>query len=413
MKRALLILIILSLLLTGGGSIEAVSVRTKADVNGAVERDFMPGGIKSEADTKENVAVSMPVLPAASKPEADISEPSQVIEPTRVAIVAAGDLMCLSVQLSAAWKNGGYRFDYCFRQIKDKISGADLAICNLETLVAKGYKYTERSPSHGSPQLNAPVSYLSAAVKCGFDVFINANNHILDHKTDGLNKTIKKLNEFGVLHTGAYASGKKRSPLITDVKGIKIAVLGYTDHVNGYSGKLARVDKYSKKLVKADIKAAKTAGADYVIVYMHWGKENTHKVNKTQKKTAAFIAKAGADIIIGSHPHCTQGTQIIKTDHGPVPVFYSLGNLVSSMGRTINRDSVLVNIVLEKDSQTGAVTLAKLTYTPTYCTNTRAGNFVIMPAGRDSIAQSKIAKALKSSRARTVNVLKNKVAAPE
>jgi poly-gamma-glutamate capsule biosynthesis protein CapA/YwtB (metallophosphatase superfamily) len=400
-KRVILILLSLALLIIGGGNKESTFAEEK--------KSDIP---TTEIIEKEAIYVPDPSPAETLKPDLDVSSPIPVLEPTRVTVIAAGDLMCLYAQISAARKNGEYKFDYCFDKIRDKIYGADLAICNFETLVAEGYKYTGRSPSVGSPKMNAPESYLSAAVNCGFDVFINANNHIFDRKTDGLDKTINELNKYGVMHAGAYATGETKSPLIADVKEIKIAILSYTGHINGHPKNATMVDKYSEELVTADIAAVKAAEADYIIVYMHWGKENTHKVNKSQKKMAAFVANAGADIIIGSHPHCTQGIQNIETEHGTVPVFYSLGNLVSSMGRTINRDSTLVNIVLEKDIETGITTLAGLTYTPTRCSTTSAGRYVILPADLDSIAESDMAKALKSSRTRTVKVLKDEVAAP-
>ncbi len=401
MKRVVLILIIISFTLAGSRAKEAAF--TQADIT---------DGTEYETNIKDTVLVSESMSEIIKKGNADFID-SYKSEPIRVKIIAAGDLMCLYAQLIAARKKGEYKFDYCFDEIRDTISEADLAICNFETLVAKGYKYTGRSPAVGSPKLNAPESYLRSAVDCGFDVFINANNHILDRRVDGLDKTIKALDKYGVMHTGAYATGEARSPLIADVKGIKIAVLSYTDHINGHPKNAGMADKYSEDLVKSDISAAKAEGADYIIVYMHWGAENTHKISKAQKKAAAFIAGAGADIIIGSHPHCTQGTQIIETGQGPVPVFYSLGNLISSMCRTINRDSVLVNIALEKNTETGMTTLAALTYTPTYCAATSEGRFVIMPAGLDYIAKSVKAKALKYSRARTIKVLSDTVAVPE
>lgn len=327
--------------------------------------------------------------------------------------MAAGDLMCLSAQLNAARRHGEYEFDYCFAQIKDKVSSADLAIANFETLVAEGYPYTGPSPAEGSPKLNAPESYLTAAIGCGFDALINANNHINDRKTDGRDKTINKIDEYGLYHTGAFATGEERKQLVIDVKGVKIGLLGYTDHLNGGGRDNETINTYNEELAASDIADVKAAGADFIIVYIHWGNENTHKVTNTQKSIAAFIANAGADMIIGSHPHCTQGTDSIQTDHGAVPVFYSLGNLISSMGRTINKDSFLVNMTLVKDAATGATTLEELTYTPTLCTSTDAGNYVVLPADFSSIAKSVKASALSSSRERTIDVLGDAVAKPE
>jgi len=320
--------------------------------------------------------------------------------------------MCLNSQLSAARKNGTYQFDYSFSNIKDKITGADLATGNLETLVAAGYPFSGRS-SAGNPKLNAPESYLSAVKGCGFDVLVDANNHIYDRKASGIDKTIQKVEQYGFSHTGAYATGQDKKPLILNVKGINIAVLAYTNFLNDHPHNVSMVNIYSEKQVTDDIAAAKKAGADYIMVYIHWGKENTHKVSKSQRKEAEFIANAGADIILGSHPHCTQGTQAIQTAHGIVPVFYSMGNFVSSMCGRYNKDAVMVDLILEKDPGSGKTSLAQLTYIPTYCTSTSAGRFVILPADLASIAQSGGSAALKASRNRTIKVLSDTVAKPE
>ncbi len=338
--------------------------------------------------------------------------PTLVLEPISINVVAAGDLMCLYAQLTAAKKKGNYEFDYAFAEIKQRVSAADLAIANLETLVAQGYKFTGPSPVKGSPKLNAPESYLKAALNCGFDAFVNANNHIFDRKTDGLDKTIQKLDEYKVYHTGAYSTGQQREHLIIDVKGISVAVLGYTNFINGNPKEAVMADWYSEELVSADIKAVRKAGADFIIVYMHWGMENTHNITNNQIKHAAFIANAGADIIIGSHPHCLQRTENIETERGDVPVFYSLGNLVSSMGRKINKDSALVNITLVKDPATGKTAIANLTYTPTYCMTTDAGRFVVRPADLESIEKAG-SKSLESSRGRALKIMGDTVAQPQ
>lgn len=351
--------------------------------------------------------------------------------PTRITVMAAGDLLCLYAQLCAAHKDGAYQFDYCFDKIKAKVSSADLAIANFETLVVPGQALTKSLPDpppedpsgsgsdepykHGNTRMNAPETYLSAVVNCGFDVLTNANNHAGDQKPEGIVSTLQMLDKYGMKHTGAYAAQGDKKPLIVDVKGIHIAILAYTDLLNHNLGKnnAFMVDRYKEELVTTDIAAAKAAGADFTIVCVHWGKENTHRPNSRQEKVAAFIANAGADIILGSHSHCSQPFASIETPHGKVPVIYSLGNFVSSMGSNINRDSLLLSLVLEKDNEKNTTSLVELKYMPTYCANTQEGNFVVLPADMQSIAASGSAGPLEASRKRTIEVLSNTVAIPE
>lgn len=366
--------------------------------------------------------------------------PTPTPEPAQASIAVAGDLLCLSAQLSAARNDGEYSFDQCFAMIKNKISAADLAIANLETLVAADYPYTKPSSDDANtatesiaasdtdaeavpsptkkpnPRINAPEAFLSALSGSGFDVLTTANNHMYDYKADGLIQTLQKLDEFEFAHTGAYMAETDKAPLIIDVNGINIAICAYTDIINRRpaSSDAFMIDRYDEDLVASDIKAAREAGADYVIVCVHWGVEHTHNPNSTQRKMAAYIAQAGANIILGSHPHCTQPFESIETDHGNVPVLYSLGNFISSMGETIHKDGVLLNFTLEKDWVSGQTSLVSLSYTPTFCASTSdIGRFVIYPADAVSITHSDIAQTLSRSRERTVSILTENIATAE
>ncbi len=409
-------------------------------------------------------AVSSTPLPTATPDPT----PSPTPAPTRITVMAVGDIMCLGAQLSAAKSGGSYGFDYAFAQIKDTISSADLAIGNLETLIASGHPYTaigsgsddeptptpgageseapseepstdpsgevgfapdfafadialepihgtQRQPLLDGPRINGPESFLSAAVGAGFDVLTNANNHINDYGTDGIEKTLAMLDAYGIPHTGAYASADDKVPLLVDVEGIKIGIVAYTDHLNRSAGaNMDLINLYDADEVAEDIAAAKEAGADFTIVYIHWGTENTHTVTRTQRTIAQHIADSGADLILGSHPHCTQEFELLETDGGTVPVIYSLGNFISSMaGRALNRDGMILKFVLEKDGVTGETTLQDLSYIPTLCTNTDEGSFVVLPADEASIASSEYAARLQDSRARTIDVLGEEIAKPE
>ncbi len=367
--------------------------------------------------------------------------PTPTAGPIQATVAVAGDLLCLSAQISDADRGDHYSFDACFDMIKDKLSAADLTIGNLETLVADGHRLTQPNPKNDetsagdtpadgpaadpaaapsptkrpSPRINAPEAYLTALQNSGFDVLTTANNHMFDYREDGLTKTLNKLDEFGFAHTGAYVEEADKTPLIRDANGIQVAVLAYTDILNHRlsSGSKYMIDVFSKDLVTSDIAAAKAAGADYVIVCVHWGVEHTHKPNHTQRTIAKNIAEAGADIIFGSHPHCTQPFEVIETENGNVPVLYSLGNFISSMSDTKHKDGVLVNLVLEKDPTTGQTSAVSLTYTPTLCVRSSAANYTVYPADAASISGSDKAQALAKSRERTISVLTENVATAE
>ncbi len=411
----------------------------------AVAASFAIFGYTAPTIPTPTVAVAQPVaappspspspLPTPTITPAPTPTPTPTLPPpSKANILAVGDLLCLGAQLSDAHVGKEYIFDQCFAQIKPIISSADLALGNLETLIAQDYPYTATkkyeeitvTPTEGppyttmvsvggSPILNAPESYLRAVMDSGFDVFATANNHAFDRGANGVLQTMQKLNEYGAKHTGSYTLPDDKKPLIVTVNGINIGVVSFTDISNKKpSGDSAfMLDRYNEEQLAASIAAAKSAGADFIAVYIHWGNENTHKVTSRQKKMAQFIADSGADIILGSHAHCTQPFASIETERGPVPVIYSMGNFIGSMGRTINKDSVIVSFVLEKDNATGETKLLELTYIPTLCANTADGNYVVLPADLNSIATSKYANSLTKSRNRTIAVLGTEVALPQ
>jgi hypothetical protein len=360
--------------------------------------------------------------PAPTPTPAPVPTTTPEPAPTRITVMAVGDLMCLHGQLSAAHVGGGYSFDYVFAAVKDILSSADLTVGNLETLIADGHPYTgsgggdddgdepaasesagepgsepsaepgtqsgtvvgfgaggamadialqhgtcqQRQPLFTGPLINGPESFLSAVAGAGFDVLINANNHINDYGVDGIQKTLAMLDSYGMYHTGAYAAEGSKAPLVVDVQGIKIGFVAYTDHLNrGSGGNKALIDLWDEDMAAADIAAAREAGADFIIAYVHWGKENTHSVVSWQRKPRGSLpARRGSDFRLA--PACLQEFELIETDRGTVPVLYSLGNFVSSMGRAINDDGIHLKIELVKDNVTGENALETMSYIPTY-----------------------------------------------
>ena len=404
-----------------------------------------PTPIQAETATPE-----IPSTTPVSTPD-----PTPTPAPTRITVMAVGDLLCLGAQLSAARDGGSYDFDYAFAEIKDVISSADLAIGNLETLIAKGYPYTaiassatptpaptetepvvsstppadsagesskaDFAPRHDvqlwqqtlpvGPLVNGPDDYLSAVVDAGFDVLTTANNHMNDYGVDGLQKTIGRLDSYGIPHTGSYAKADDKAPLIVDIQGIRIGIVAYTDHLNTYSDlNESLFNLYDEDKMAADIAATEAAGADFIVFSMHWGVENTREVTQEQREIAQAAADAGADLILGSHPHCVQDFDLLETDHGSVPVIYSLGNFISSMARDINKDGMILKFVLEKNNVTGETTLGAMSYIPTICTTYDDKRFVVLPADTASAEGSSTRQ---GSRDRTIEALGTDIATPE
>ena len=155
----------------------------------------------------------------------------------------------------------------------------------------------------------------------------SANNHIRDAGAKGILDTIKNLKKYAIRSTGAGANlAAARKPAVVATHGQKVAILGYDTIAKYYAAgpSTAGSAQLSKSVVRADIKKARAAGADVVIVYPHWGTEYTPRPFAAQQALARAIIDAGADMVIGNHAHWVGAMEVYKGR----PIWYALGNFV-------------------------------------------------------------------------------------
>jgi poly-gamma-glutamate synthesis protein (capsule biosynthesis protein) len=236
----------------------------------------------------------------------------------------------LWAQAKADGTDGNWDFFPQFAPLEPVISSADLALCHLETPLAKldvGYE--------GYPTFNAPPQITDAITKLGFDMCGTASNHSLDQGFSGLVRTIEILEAAGIPHTGTAVSQAAASkPLIMDVQTangvVKVGILSYTYGFNGFerdSDKAWSANLIDAEAIIAEAKLARSQGAEIVITKLHWGAEYTNKANEYQTTLAQQLADSGQiDLLDGSHSHSVQPiTQI-----GNTLVAYSHGNFVAA-----------------------------------------------------------------------------------
>ena len=253
--------------------------------------------------------------------------------PSNASLYFAGDAMQHIAQIESAHQaDGSYSYSNCFTLVKEQISEANLAICNLEvTLGGKPYR--------GYPQFSAPDEFAIALKDAGFDIMLTANNHCLDRGSKGLIRTLDILDSLGIAHVGTYRNQEERDslyPYITTTNGIRCAILNYTYGTNGISVNPPCIVNYidTTQILK-DINKARIKKADVIIACMHWGNEYVYKPSEQQRYLAQLFVDNGADLIIGTHPHVLQPLEYIsKPDGSQVPCFYSLGNFTSSQTET-------------------------------------------------------------------------------
>lgn len=244
--------------------------------------------------------------------------------------------------------SGTWDFRESFQYVRQILRRGDLTIGNLETMVSQSSPLgMQILRLEDKPYLNAPASFLDAVKYAGYDLLTMANNHNVDTGLRGIYETLQNVEDWGFMHTGLFGSEEDDRYIIVEVNGIKIGIVSYSAFYNDKDGNLTEsgqdvlLNRYGKDKARADIRAAKKAGAEFVIAFIHWGAENTHAITHNQEQYARNLARAGADYIVGSHPHALQRYDIITTSSGrEVPVIYSMGNFLSSMQYDINNSSI-------------------------------------------------------------------------
>lgn len=265
----------------------------------------------------------------------------------RITLLFAGDLMQHQAQIDAAKRGSGYDYTDCFKHVRKEISGADLAIGNLEvTLGGKPYS--------GYPAFSAPDEYLYAIKEAGFDVLLTANNHCLDRRKKGLERTLLMLDSLQMPHAGTYINKEERKkgyPLLVEKNGFRVALLNYTYGTNGIETTSPNVVNYiDREQIKKDILDARRKFPDVIIACMHWGIEYRSLPERSQRELADWLIAQGVDHVIGSHPHVLQPMEIKKDARTPARhvVVYSLGNFISNMSKEKADGGAMVKLELQR-----------------------------------------------------------------
>ncbi|MCU4162587.1 CapA family protein [Carboxylicivirga caseinilyticus] len=300
----------------------------------------------------------------------------------KIQLLFLGDVMGHDSQINSARINETGEYDYysCFQYIKDDIKAADIAIANLEVTLAG-------PPHKGYPQFSSPDTLADALVDAGVDALVMANNHCIDRRRQGLERSIQILDTKEIPRTGVFKDSIDRivhNPLIIEKKGFRLAILNYTYGTNGIKVTPPNIVNYiDTALMSKDIALAKTMEVDKAIVFLHWGWEYNLSPNSEQKQLTQFLWQKGIDIIIGSHPHVVQPMKWVKNENQNQLVVYSLGNFISNQ-RTAPRDGgVMAMVELTKEGDSTYISNAdyQLTWVHTPIENGKK-KFYVLPADR-------------------------------
>lgn len=306
----------------------------------------------------------------------------------QLSIAFVGDIMWI----------GKAKSNYVCNKVLEHLENYDVVIGNLETPIDRNQRVPNILPDYLT--YNSNPSLLEAFSKSNggsniFSVLSLANNHILDRGEKGINNTMKLLNELGISHTGVYPKKlNERRYNVIEKKGIKIGVYSATYGLNFF--KESKLQQFEVNLlnglelsdsqmvclreIASILNEMAFEGVDLKVVFLHWSNEFELYPDITLKTVARSIVQAGADLVIGSHPHIFQPYEIIYlngynqaqknetdtsryalhlTDNFEKPrkaiIYYSLGNFVSRMFTPSCRLGVIAPITVYRSHESSSV----------------------------------------------------------
>lgn len=262
-----------------------------------------------------------------NKPEAEQAPPARWDEATTFhhSLCFTGDVNLAEGQYTTAALDSDGLKRCVGKRLRRAMRKADVLCVNNE------FAYTSRgTPLEGKAfTFRADPGRTAVLQKLGADVAIVANNHVYDYQEEGLVDTLDALEEAGIAAIGAGRNLKEASAVhYVELEGCTVALLAASRVEWSAQTRPATKDgmgvfytAYDTKRLYKQVKKAKKK-ADFVVVCMHWGMEGTAELEEYQTQVGDALVEAGADLVVGDHPHQLQGVRFVKEK----PVFYSLGN---------------------------------------------------------------------------------------
>ena len=325
-----------------------------------------------------------------AKPKPVYIDPSQRVEIARADFTVAGDMMLHLPIVRTSAVADGYVFDDIFTYVKPYLAAADYAAANLETTLSgtDGREYT------GFPNFNSPDQFALGAQSAGFDLLLTGNEHCYDYGTDGLQRTLSTLKDYGLDSLGTVESREQSRHMVKNINGIKVGMACYTfadiDENGNVTVNNLTTDSTSAGLINAfdydklsqfytevegEIASMKANGADTILLFIHWGDELTTNVSDDQRAIAQKLCDLGVDVVAGSHPHVVQPIDLLTSSVDPehkMLCLFSAGNFLSnqradniSLTTGHSEDGVLFTFALSKYND-GSVRVNAVNLLPTW-----------------------------------------------
>ncbi len=279
-----------------------------------------------------------------------------VVKLSTATISNTGDMLMHMPFVNSCKVDSDYDFTNSFRYFKEYVSRADYAVANLETtLYGPDFVNDKGNVGYsGYPNFNSPDVLIRDLQDTGFDMLLTANNHSYDSRNKGFHRTQQVLQEYGMNYLGTVASQEQSLWQVRDINGIKVGMVCYTYQtgdlntvkLNGIPMNAAdknligtfayeHLDVFYEQM-DAAVTAMEAAGAEAVVLYIHWGDEYAIRENASQNAIAQKMCDLGVDVIVGGHSHVVQPMELLTSTEDPqqkTVCLYSMGNTISNQRR--------------------------------------------------------------------------------
>lgn len=312
---------------TGAGALALLAVLTAC--TGADD--------SAEPDPTRSTTTEPATEESTGPPESTESTEEPEPEPRELTLAMSGDVLLHSgtwevAQADAARAGStGLDFTPMFAGVEDAVSSVDSAICHIETPLA-----TPTGPFASYPVFNAPPQVVRGLLANGYDVCSTASNHSVDQGGDGLVRTLGTLDRLGMPHFGtALTRQDRQTPFVTEIDGVQVGLLNYTYGTNGIPVPsdmpwsvpiIDPVGPAGPEQIVAEAARARAAGAEVVVVGLHFGTEYFTEPDAFQQTVVEQITRsADIDLVYGHHAHVPQPFDKVNGTW----VAYGLGNFIA------------------------------------------------------------------------------------
>ena len=324
-----------------------------------------------------SVEATLPEVEETEAPETEApTERTANLEqaPVRVKLVAGGDLNVTDQVVWAGQEGGEFNYTKAFMDVAPILSEADLSFLNFEGNVC--------GAPYGTETVSAPQQLLEALKNAGVDVLQVANSCSIKNGLMGLTATLSSIRAAGLEPIGAFSSAdefrKTKGYTICQVGDVKIALVAFTKGVGSlglpvgsedcvnilYEDYYTTYQTINKKAIRNILRAAEAEKPDLTIAMLHWGSEYNEEISKSQEDVANLMLSEGVDVIFGSHPHLVH--QIDYNEEKGTIVAYSLGDFFGDGERGGTNYSIILDVEITKDYETGVTKVTDYSYVPIY-----------------------------------------------